>query len=113
MLQDTATQRHARVAELRKVTSIAQASQLYMKDRDRSREPGYSLDGAMRSPAGCHAFAPRLGDRGDDVPVKHILLASGYNPGAMNTVFTEQTRFARSGRHSTTIPARFRPRRKP
>ena len=36
-----------------------------------------------------------VGDRGDDVlQLKRILAGVGDNPGPMNTVFTEQTRFA-------------------
>ena len=69
----------------------------------------FALDGrdAIAEPGATRFFRPLdVGDRGDDVlQLKRILAASGYNPGAMDTVFTEQTRFAlRSGRHSTTHP---------
>ena len=58
----------------------------------------FALDGrdAIAEPGDVRFFRPLgVGDRGDDVlQLKQILAAAGDNPGPMNTVFTEQTRFA-------------------
>ena len=75
-------------------------SAVYAKDGSRA-EAGdrlFALDGrdAIAEPGTVRFFRPlSVGDRGDDVlQLKQILAASGDNPGPMNTVFTEQTRFA-------------------
>ena len=58
----------------------------------------FAIDGrdAIAEPGSVRFFRPLgVGDRGDDVlQLKRILAAAGDNPGPMNTVFTEQTRFA-------------------
>jgi hypothetical protein len=88
--------------ELRKVTAIAQGrvSAVYAKDGARAQAGArlFALDGrdAIAAEGNVRFFRPLgVGDRGDDVlQLKRILASSGYNPGTMNTVFTEQTRFA-------------------
>jgi multidrug efflux pump subunit AcrA (membrane-fusion protein) len=88
--------------ELRKVTSVAQGrvSAVYSKDGSRARagDKLFAIDGrdAIAEPGSVRFFRPLgVGDRGDDVlQLKRILAAAGDNPGAMDTVFTEQTRFA-------------------
>ncbi len=102
-LQDTVTLNGTLARqELRKVTSIAQGrvSAVYAKDGSDAKVGArlFALDGrdAIAEPGNVRFFRPLgVGDRGDDVlQLKHILSASGYSPGPMNTVFTEQTRFA-------------------
>src|SRR5436190_12088795 len=102
-LQDTATLNGTLARqELRKVTSISQGrvSGVYAKDGSTARAGArlFALDGrdAIAEPGGTRFFRPLdVGDRGDDVlQLKRILATSGYNPGPINTVFTEQTRFA-------------------
>jgi multidrug efflux pump subunit AcrA (membrane-fusion protein) len=88
--------------ELRKVTAISQGrvSAVYSKDGSRARAGDrlFAIDGrdAIAEPGSVRFFRPLgVGDRGDDVlQLKRILAASGNSPGAMDTVFTEQTRFA-------------------
>jgi multidrug efflux pump subunit AcrA (membrane-fusion protein) len=102
-LQDTVTLNGTLARqELRKVTTIVQGrvSAVYAKDGSNAKVGTrlFALDGrdAIAEPGNVRFFRPLgVGDRGDDVlQLKRILAASGYNPGAMNTVFTEQTRFA-------------------
>jgi multidrug efflux pump subunit AcrA (membrane-fusion protein) len=102
-LQDTVTLNGTLARqELRKVTAIAQGrvSAVYAKDGSTAKAGTrlFALDGrdAIAEPGNVRFFRPLgVGDRGDDVlQLKRILSASGYNPGTMNTVFTEQTRFA-------------------
>ena len=102
-LQDTVTLTGTLARqELRKVTSVAQGrvSAIYSKDGSRARAGDrlFAIDGrdAIAEPGSVRFFRPlAVGDRGDDVlQLKRILAAAGDNPGAMDTVFTEQTRFA-------------------
>ena len=102
-LQDTVTLTGTLARqELRKVTAIAQGrvSAVYSKDGSNARAGDrlFAIDGrdAIAEPGTVRFFRPLgVGDRGDDVlQLKRILAASGNNPGAMDTVFTEQTRFA-------------------
>ena len=102
-LQDTVTLTGTLARqELRKVTSVAQGrvSAVYSKDGSRARAGDrlFAIDGrdAIAEPGSVRFFRPLgVGDRGDDVlQLKRILAAAGDNPGAMDTVFTEQTRFA-------------------
>jgi len=102
-LQDTVTLNGTLARqELRKVTSISQGrvSAVYAKDGSNARAGAklFALDGrdAIAEPGDTRFFRPLdVGDRGDDVlQLKRILAASGNNPGPMDTVFTEQTRFA-------------------
>jgi multidrug efflux pump subunit AcrA (membrane-fusion protein) len=102
-LQDTVTLNGTLARqELRKVTAIAQGrvSAVYAKDGSTAKAGTrlFALDGrdAIAEPGDVRFFRPLgVGDRGDDVlQLKRILSTSGYNPGPMNTVFTEQTRFA-------------------
>jgi hypothetical protein len=88
--------------ELRKVTAISQGrvSAVYAKDGSAAKAGArlFALDGrdAIAEQGDVRFFRPLdAGDRGDDVlQLKQILASSGYSPGVMNTVFTEQTRFA-------------------
>jgi len=102
-LQDTVTLTGTLARqELRKVTSVAQGrvSAVYSKDGSKARAGDrlFAIDGrdAIAEPGSVRFFRPLgVGDRGDDVlQLKRILAAAGDNPGAMDTVFTEQTRFA-------------------
>ncbi len=102
-LQDTVTLNGTLARqELRKVTTVAQGrvSAVYAKDGSTGRVGMrlFALDGrdAIAEPGDVRFFRPlNVGDRGDDVlQLKRILASSGYNPGPMNTEFTEQTRFA-------------------
>jgi len=88
--------------EIRKVTAASQAtvSAVYSKDASvtTAGSPMFALDGrdAIAENGDVQFFRSlTVGDRGDDVlQLKEILAAAGYQPGAMDTVFTEQTRFA-------------------
>jgi hypothetical protein len=102
-LQDTVTLTGTLARqELRKVTSVAQGrvSGVYAKDGSSARagQRLFAIDGrdAIAEPGSVRFFRPLgVGDRGDDVlQLKRILAAAGDNPGPMDTVFTEQTRFA-------------------
>ncbi|MDX6567338.1 MAG: hypothetical protein QOE10_3000, partial [Gaiellales bacterium] len=102
-LQDTVTLTGTLARqELRKVTAVQQGrvSAVYSKDGSRARagDKLFAIDGrdAIAEPGSVRFFRPLgVGDRGDDVlQLKRILAAAGDNPGAMDTVFTEQTRFA-------------------
>ena len=102
-LQDTVTLTGTLARqELRKVTSVAQGrvSGVYAKDGSAARagERLFAIDGrdAITEPGAVRFFRSLgVGDRGDDVlQLKRILAAAGDNPGPMDTVFTEQTRFA-------------------
>ncbi len=102
-LQDTVTLNGTLARqELRKVTSVAQGrvSAVYAKDGATAQAGArlFALDGrdAVAEPGSVRFFRPLdVGDRGDDVlQLKRILSSSGYNPGPMDTVFTERTRFA-------------------
>lgn len=102
-LQDTVTLTGTLARqELRKVTAVTQGrvSAVYSKDGSRARAGDrlFAIDGrdAIAEPGTVRFFRPLgVGDRGDDVlQLKRILAAAGDNPGAMDTVFTEQTRFA-------------------
>src|SRR5437879_4312402 len=102
-LQDTVTLNGTLARkELRKVTSVAQGrvSAVYAKDGSIARSGSrlFAIDGrdAIAEPGTVRFFRPLgVGDRGDDVlQLKRILAAAGDNPGPMDTVFTEQTRFA-------------------
>ena len=102
-LQDTVTLTGTLARkELRKVTSVAQGrvSAVYSKDGSIARSGNrlFAIDGrdAIAEPGTVRFFRPLgVGDRGDDVlQLKRILAAAGDNPGPMDTVFTEQTRFA-------------------
>jgi hypothetical protein len=102
-LQDTVTLTGTLARqELRKVTAVTQGrmSAVYSKDGSRARAGArlFAIDGrtAIAEPGIVRFFRPLgVGDRGDDVlQLKRILAAAGDNPGAMDTVFTEQTRFA-------------------
>ena len=102
-LQDTVTLNGTLARqELRNVTTVAQGrvSGVYAKDGSTGRAGArlFGLDGrdAIAEPGSVHFFRPLdVGDRGDDVlQLKRILAAAGDNPGTMDTVFTEQTRFA-------------------
>ncbi|HWS47131.1 MAG TPA: Calx-beta domain-containing protein [Acidimicrobiia bacterium] len=88
--------------EIRKVTAASQAtvSAVYSKDASvaNAGDSMFSLNG--RDAIAEHGDVPffrslTVGDRGDDVlQLKQILASAGYDPGPMDTVFTEQTRFA-------------------
>jgi len=102
-LQDTVTLTGTLARqELRKVTAVSQGrvSAVYSKDGSTARAGDrlFAIDGrdAIAEPGSVRFFRPLgVGDRGDDVlQLKRILAAAGDNPGAMDTVFTEQTRFA-------------------
>jgi multidrug efflux pump subunit AcrA (membrane-fusion protein) len=102
-LQDTVTLTGTLARqELRKVTAVSQGriSAVYSKDGSRARagDKLFAIDGrdAIAEPGSVRFFRPLgVGDRGDDVlQLKRILAAAGDNPGSMDTVFTEQTRFA-------------------
>jgi len=102
-LQDTVTLTGTLARqELRKVTSVSQGrvSAVYAKDGStaQANEKLFALDGrdAIAEPGDVRFFRPlTVGDRGDDVlQLKKILAAAGDSPGAMDTVFTESTRFA-------------------
>ncbi|HTK15118.1 MAG TPA: Calx-beta domain-containing protein [Acidimicrobiia bacterium] len=102
-LQDTVTLTGTLARqELRKVTAVSQGrvSAVYSKDGSRARAGDrlFAIDGrdAIAEPGSVRFFRPLgVGDRGDDVlQLKRILAAAGDNPGPMDTVFTEQTRFA-------------------
>src|SRR6478752_10790857 len=102
-LQDTVTLTGTLARqELRKVTAVTQGrmSAVYSKDgsRARSGQRLFAIDGrtAIAEPGAVRFFRPLdVGDRGDDVlQLKRILAAAGDNPGAMETLFTEQKRFA-------------------
>ena len=102
-LQDTVTLTGTLARqELRKVTAVSQGrvSAVYSKDGSTARagDKLFAIDGrdAIAEPGSVRFFRPLgVGDRGDDVlQLKRILAAAGDNPGAMDTVFTEQTRFA-------------------
>ena len=102
-LQDTVTLTGTLARqELRKVTAVSQGrvSAVYAKDGSKARDGQklFALDGrdAIAEPGSVRFFRPlSVGDRGDDVlQLKRILAAAGDSPGAMDTVFTEQTRFA-------------------
>ena len=89
--------------EQRKVTTVTQGRvergvREGRLDRAQAGERLFALDGrdAIAEPGTVRFFRPLdVGDRGDDVlQLKQILAAAGDNPGPMNTVFTEQTRFA-------------------
>jgi hypothetical protein len=102
-LQDTVTVTGTLARrELRKVTAVAQGrvSAVYAKDGSNARAGSrlFAIDGrdAIAEPGSIRFFRPlAVGDRGDDVlQLKRILATAGDNPGPMNTLFTEQTRFA-------------------
>ena len=102
-LQDTVTlQGTLARQELRKVTSVSagRVSAVYADDGSRAKAGDrlFALDGrdAIAENGTVRFFRPlSVGDRGDDVlQLKRILAASGDNPGPLNTIFTEQTRFA-------------------
>jgi Calx-beta domain/Putative peptidoglycan binding domain len=102
-LQDTVTLNGTLARkELRKVTTVAQGriSGVYSKDGSKAKagERLFAIDGrnAIAEPGTVRFFRPLgVGDRGDDVlQLKRILAAAGHNPGTMDTLFTEQTRFA-------------------
>jgi len=102
-LQDTVTLTGTLARqELRKVTAATQSlvSSVYAKDGSTGHdgEALFALDGrdAIAENGTVRFFRSlTVGDRGDDVlQLKQILAAAGDNPGAMDTLFTEQTRFA-------------------
>jgi multidrug efflux pump subunit AcrA (membrane-fusion protein) len=102
-LQDTVTlQGTLARQELRKVTSVSagRVSAVYADDGSKAKAGDrlFALDGrdAIAEDGTVRFFRPlSVGDRGDDVlQLKQILAASGDNPGPLNTIFTEQTRFA-------------------
>jgi peptidoglycan hydrolase-like protein with peptidoglycan-binding domain len=88
--------------EQRKVTSVTQGriSALYAKDGEtaQAEERLFAIDGrdAITEPGDVEFFRTlSVGDRGDDViQLKEILARSGFSPGSMDSLFTEQTRFA-------------------
>jgi multidrug efflux pump subunit AcrA (membrane-fusion protein) len=102
-LQDTVTLSGTLAREeLRKVTTVAagRVSAVYAKDGERAKAGArlFGIDGrdAVAEPGSVRFFRSLgVGDRGDDVlQLKRILAAADDNPGTMDTVFTEQTRFA-------------------
>src|SRR4051812_31446561 len=88
--------------EQRKVTSVAQGriSAVYAKDGTTAQasERLFAIDGrdAIAEPGALEFFRSlAVGDRGGDVvQLTQILAAAGDNPGPIDPVFTEQTRFA-------------------
>ena len=102
-LQDTVTLTGTLARkELRKVTAASQAtvSAVYSKDASvaRAGDSMFALNGrdAIAEDGDLQFFRSlTVGDRGDDVlQLKQILAGAGYSPGPMDTLFTEQTRFA-------------------
>ena len=88
--------------EQRKVTTVAQGrvSAVYAKDGGTAKAGDrlFAIDGrdAIAEPGDESFFRPlTVGDRGDDVvQLKQILADAGDDPGPIDNVFTEQTRFA-------------------
>ncbi len=88
--------------EQRKVTSVAQGrvSAVYAKDGSTAKAGDrlFAIDGrdAIAEPGDVSFFRSlTVGDRGDDViQLKQILADAGDNPGPIDAVYTEQTRFA-------------------
>ena len=88
--------------EQRKVTSVAQGrvSAVYAKvgTTGQAGDRLFAIDGrdAIAEPGDVSFFRPlNVGDRGADVvQLKQILADAGDNPGTIDNVYTEQTRFA-------------------
>ena len=102
-LQDTVTLNGTLARkEIRKVTAASQSHVSAVQSKDGAMTSAgtamFELDGrdAIAEPGSVQFFRSlTVGDRGDDVlQLKQILAGAGYSPGPMDTVFTEQTRFA-------------------
>ena len=102
-LQDTVTLNGTLARkEIRKVTAASQSHVSAVQSKDGAMTSAgtamFALDGrdAIAEPGSVQFFRSlTVGDRGDDVlQLKQILAGAGYSPGPMDTIFTEQTRFA-------------------